>query len=595
MPVISSYSRYRPQASAFAPGVISPFEEEISPAFNPRAIEAPPVEPITEQRVDAPRVGTPEAMPSPVAKPIMPPPGMPEPPPVEAPKIAPAVAKVPLPAPPVDVPLPPLEAQAPVVGGMPKARNVDLGDRPPSDADTQLKAATDKLSQVQQARPAAPKSNVGQRIATAILAMSRFAPATDLLVHPKWSEQERQYNRDLASAKGGFDTAKGALETESLAAKRDADIAGKYAQVAQRDVALEQADSIREQRALDAESHAKAIKDEQKRKFVLAQLDGLDNQYGLQSETPPGWKFIPDEDSPGKGWIVEPAMRELPPELAKYAPGYKPGEQISSKAFKAATAAFTTALASQDKRDDRVPTSVVEWEAILNDPKESPERKAQAKAVLDAELKRVQAGKPVTNVGVQDHRNFQDESALRKEFQTLPTVKARNEVRTQLNRAETVLEQALKSGSANSADQVLVTSLNKIIDPTSVVREGEYARTAEGQAAFDRLQGIADRIKRGGGGLSNAERQAVMDTIRNISGAIEQQYRPIEDEYRNRAKQYGFDVDRTIATASGMTPPTQSQGGSDMVDVQIPGMPPGKISRSQVDAFKKKYPNAVVK
>jgi hypothetical protein len=48
------------------------------------------------------------------------------------------------------------------------------------------------------------------------------------------------------------------------------------------------------------------------------------------------------------------------------------------------------------EKPERVPTSVVEWEAILNDPKETPERKTQAKAVLDAELTRVKAGRAVS-------------------------------------------------------------------------------------------------------------------------------------------------------------------------------------------------------
>ena len=35
-------------------------------------------------------------------------------------------------------------------------------------------------------------------------------------------------------------------------------------------------------------------------------------------------------------------------------------------------------------------------------------------------------------------------------------------------------------------------------------------------------------------------------------------------------------------------------GGGDMIPVQIPGQPPGKIHASQKEAFLKKYPNATV-
>ena len=42
----------------------------------------------------------------------------------------------------------------------------------------------------------------------------------------------------------------------------------------------------------------------------------------------------------------------------------------------------------------------------------------------------------------------------------------------------------------NAASQAVLVTFQKILDPTSVVRESEYARTFDGQAILDRMQRI---------------------------------------------------------------------------------------------------------
>jgi hypothetical protein len=242
MPVLAFQSRYRPRNSQFDPGVMSPFEDEVQPAFDPRLIDAPP-QAIADTRLNAPPPSAPPAMPpisaamptsgasSGPRKPfLMPPPGTPPQPKLDAelppaPEVqAPAMQQPPQtrgampPPPPLTAELPPLEAKQPGAAGVPTgadARDV-MGDRPPSPADLALKRETqagmDKLA----ARPAAPKENWGTRLATAILAMTKFAPATDLIVHPKWSSQERQYNREVETAGERIKLAQEAQKAEDV-------------------------------------------------------------------------------------------------------------------------------------------------------------------------------------------------------------------------------------------------------------------------------------------------------------------------------------------------------------------------------------------
>ncbi len=49
-----------------------------------------------------------------------------------------------------------------------------------------------------------------------------------------------------------------------------------------------------------------------------------------------------------------------------------------------------------------------------------------------------------------------------------------------------------------AVNQAIITSYNKITDPSSVVRESEYERTPEGAALLNRLRGAYEKISQGG-------------------------------------------------------------------------------------------------
>lgn len=60
------------------------------------------------------------------------------------------------------------------------------------------------------------------------------------------------------------------------------------------------------------------------------------------------------------------------------------------------------------------------------------------------------------------------------------------------------VSQAAKGGSLNADTQIIINDFNKILDPASVVRESEYARSQMGNAWVARVQGIAQTIMHGG-------------------------------------------------------------------------------------------------
>lgn len=60
---------------------------------------------------------------------------------------------------------------------------------------------------------------------------------------------------------------------------------------------------------------------------------------------------------------------------------------------------------------------------------------------------------------------------------------------------------AAKKGDLAAGSQAVLVTFQKILDPNSVVRESEYARSAAGQSVLSRLEGFAQRLAQGGAGV----------------------------------------------------------------------------------------------
>lgn len=68
------------------------------------------------------------------------------------------------------------------------------------------------------------------------------------------------------------------------------------------------------------------------------------------------------------------------------------------------------------------------------------------------------------------------------------------------NGMKSIAADAARKGDSKSlaaSDQALVILFNKMLDPTSVVREGEFDRTAQGQALMDQVNGFIQRVQQG--------------------------------------------------------------------------------------------------
>ena len=86
----------------------------------------------------------------------------------------------------------------------------------------------------------------------------------------------------------------------------------------------------------------------------------------------------------------------------------------------------------------------------------------------------------------------------------------------------------------------MVTTLNKILDPTSVVRESEFARTAAGQSLLARIEGYANKMTKGGGGLTDVEREDLYNAMMEMYRANEDEANAYIQSYTDLANRYGI-------------------------------------------------------
>lgn len=107
---------------------------------------------------------------------------------------------------------------------------------------------------------------------------------------------------------------------------------------------------------------------------------------------------------------------------------------------------------------------------------------------------------------------FTRASKIREEFINRPEVKDYVMINTNVKSMDSLLKKAKEGGMNNkvSLDQGLITMYNKLTDPSSVVRESEYARTPENLPLVNRFNGAFQKIEQGGAGLTDSDREALV-------------------------------------------------------------------------------------
>jgi hypothetical protein len=184
-----------------------------------------------------------------------------------------------------------------------------------------------------------------------------------------------------------------------------------------------------------------------------------------------------------------------------------------------------------------------------------------------------------TNVQA-EQRTFSNEDKLRDNFEGLEPVKMYRVISQQVDRARAAFQETQKKGvSLNSADQVLITVLNKILDPQSVVRESEYARTALGQGWATKLDAFLEALKdprKGGAGISDEERKSVYNMIEKLGNASRAQFDKAAKDTEELATSYGLNPKRVVRNSA---PVPAAEGSAPKVGGLFNGQKILKVER----------------
>jgi hypothetical protein len=146
--------------------------------------------------------------------------------------------------------------------------------------------------------------------------------------------------------------------------------------------------------------------------------------------------------------------------------------------------------------------------------------------------------------GANDERTFRGEDRMKNDFEQV--TKTSREGLQAATQVKPLLAGAVGRRMNNVEQQALITLFNKFLDPTSVVREGEFNRMAQGMGLGNRIQNWQDKVMRG----SIITPDMVRD-IANVAslyekdalGKIQQQ----SAEYQSIAQQRGYNPGAVIA------------------------------------------------
>ena len=137
----------------------------------------------------------------------------------------------------------------------------------------------------------------------------------------------------------------------------------------------------------------------------------------------------------------------------------------------------------------------------------------------------------------QDPR-YKNEMELRKEYDMLPEVKDYKTVRSNYERIQKGVELGTGAG-----DAAIVFGYMKMLDPTSVVREGEQATTRNAAGVPEAIRGMYNQLI-GGGQLSAEARTQILSAAESVYGESAANIEDLNKRYTGIAGAWGIDPSR---------------------------------------------------
>lgn len=148
---------------------------------------------------------------------------------------------------------------------------------------------------------------------------------------------------------------------------------------------------------------------------------------------------------------------------------------------------------------------------------------------------------------------FKDVTTLRKEFNDQKEVQAFRDIIP-------IVEAARTTPDTLAGDIQIAYAVGKILDPASVVREGELKLVGNAATVLEKFKGEFAALTQGKGRLTPATRASLMGMLDTAVTQRETAYKATEDTYRGIAAQNGFPMDQVIINAPRRAQPGQPAG-----------------------------------
>jgi hypothetical protein len=177
---------------------------------------------------------------------------------------------------------------------------------------------------------------------------------------------------------------------------------------------------------------------------------------------------------------------------------------------------------------------------------------------------------------IDGRRDFSVKTGLRKEFNLLPDVKAFNDVASSY---DVISDIANRKQPSPQDDLSLIYSYVKMLDPESVVREGEFA-TAENSASVpDRIRNAYNKVIEGTR-LNSDQRRQYSNAAKGIYESRSRRYNDLVSEYSDYARDAGLDP-KEVFRARGKAGPAPATEPSSPASGGWVTMPNGTRVREQ--------------
>lgn len=151
-----------------------------------------------------------------------------------------------------------------------------------------------------------------------------------------------------------------------------------------------------------------------------------------------------------------------------------------------------------------------------------------------------------------------DEAQLRKEFEQRQDVKDFRKARTQFN---ALRDTALNPKATAQDDIAVIFQFMKTLDPTSTVREGEFATAQNATGVPDAVRNAFNKAQNGER-LNPQQRRQMAQTAYRSYQAFREAYNTAASEFRSYASDYGVNPDRVARTYTPDRPQQRRSGGA---------------------------------